>query len=126
MHAERAAARPARPAADKKAGSTGIRREDEPDEYWSSKGEREGKNPMSDPLAQIGVLAILFPFIFLAVGEAPAGRAAWLRRARLCCCSQRHAVQACTAWRHALHGSCRRQAPLLRCTAGGLQAAWLC
>lgn len=34
--------------------SKGIRREDEPEEYWSSKGEREGKNPLSDPLAQVG------------------------------------------------------------------------
>ncbi|PRW33955.1 hypothetical protein C2E21_7483 [Chlorella sorokiniana] len=50
--------------------SKGIRREDEPEEYWSSKGEREGKNPLSDPLAQIGILAILFPFIFLAIAIA--------------------------------------------------------
>ncbi|KAL4444590.1 hypothetical protein ABPG77_002407 [Micractinium sp. CCAP 211/92] len=48
----------------------GIRREDEPDEYWASKDEREGKSPFQDPLAQIGILAIFFPFIFLALAIA--------------------------------------------------------
>lgn len=38
-----------------------------PSRYWSSKMEREGKSPFSDPLAQIGILAILFPFFFLLV-----------------------------------------------------------
>ncbi|GLC42629.1 hypothetical protein PLESTB_001121300 [Pleodorina starrii] len=44
-----------------------ISREEEPEQYWSSKGEAEGANPMKDPLAIIGILAIFFPFIFLAV-----------------------------------------------------------
>lgn len=44
-----------------------ITREEEPDQYWSSVGEKEGANPMKDPLAIIGVVAILFPFLFLLV-----------------------------------------------------------
>lgn len=47
-----------------------LTRENEPDEYWSSKGEREGESPMKDPLAYIGLLAILFPFLFLGVAIA--------------------------------------------------------
>ncbi|KAG2454891.1 hypothetical protein HYH02_000722 [Chlamydomonas schloesseri] len=47
-----------------------ISREEEPEQYWSSKGEAEGANPMKDPLAIIGVLAIFFPFIFLAIAVA--------------------------------------------------------
>ncbi|KAG2498345.1 hypothetical protein HYH03_003604 [Edaphochlamys debaryana] len=58
------------------AGPTGkkdkkfISRDEEPDQYWSSKGEAAGENPMKDPLALIGVLAILFPFIFVLVAIA--------------------------------------------------------
>lgn len=44
----------ARPADNAGKQNKGIRREDEPEEYWSTKSEREGKNPMSDPLAQVG------------------------------------------------------------------------
>eukprot|EP00887_Chlorella_sp_A99_P007476 scaffold2.g7476.t1 len=44
-----------------------LKREEEPDEYWTSKGERAGSNPMKDPLAWIGLLAIFAPFIILAV-----------------------------------------------------------
>ena len=47
-----------------------ITREEEPDQYWLSKGEREGSNPMKDPLAIIGVLAILTPFIIIGVAVA--------------------------------------------------------
>lgn len=36
---------------DKSGG--GIRREDEPEEYWTSEAERAGKNPFQDPLAQM-------------------------------------------------------------------------
>jgi hypothetical protein len=38
--------------------------------YWTSAGERKGSNPLADPLAIIGILAIFFPFILLllAVG----------------------------------------------------------
>ena len=38
--------------------------------YWSSKGERAGANPLADPLAIIGILAIFFPFIFLLIAIA--------------------------------------------------------
>ncbi|EFJ48770.1 hypothetical protein VOLCADRAFT_104607 [Volvox carteri f. nagariensis] len=47
-----------------------ITREEEPEQYWSSKGEQDGANPLKDPLAIIGILAIFFPFIFLAVAVA--------------------------------------------------------
>lgn len=45
-----------------------LSREEEPEEYWVSKGEKDGANPMKDPLAAIGILAILFPFALLALG----------------------------------------------------------
>ncbi|GFR52267.1 hypothetical protein Agub_g14802 [Astrephomene gubernaculifera] len=47
-----------------------ITRDEEPEEYWSSKGERAGANPLQDPLAMIGILAIFFPFIFLGIAIA--------------------------------------------------------
>ncbi|PSC68056.1 hypothetical protein C2E20_8345 [Micractinium conductrix] len=55
---------------DSSTDKKGIRREDEPEEYWTSEAERAGKSPFQDPLAQIGILAILFPFIFLALAIA--------------------------------------------------------
>ena len=47
-----------------------ITREEEPEEYWMSKGEREGANPLTDPLALIGILALLAPFIILGIAVA--------------------------------------------------------
>ena len=47
-----------------------ITREEEPDQYWMSEGEREGRNPMADPLAIIGLVAILTPFIILGIAVA--------------------------------------------------------
>lgn len=44
-----------------------LTREQEPEEYWVSKGERQGENPLKDPLAIIGIISILFPFVFLLV-----------------------------------------------------------
>jgi len=44
-----------------------ITREEEPDEYWRSKGEREGANPLADPIAIIGLIAIFAPFVILGV-----------------------------------------------------------
>lgn len=38
--------------------------------YWSSKSERDGANPFKDPLAIIGIVAILFPFLFVLVAAA--------------------------------------------------------
>ncbi|GBF91047.1 hypothetical protein Rsub_03903 [Raphidocelis subcapitata] len=47
-----------------------LSRDEEPEEYWSSKGERSGNNPLSDPLAIIGIVSILFPFLLLLVAIA--------------------------------------------------------
>ncbi|KIZ03100.1 hypothetical protein MNEG_4862 [Monoraphidium neglectum] len=47
-----------------------ISREEEPEEYWSSKNEKEGLAVFTDPLAIIGVIAILFPFIFVLIAIA--------------------------------------------------------
>mmetsp|Transcript_4545 Transcript_4545/g.12430 ORF Transcript_4545/g.12430 Transcript_4545/m.12430 type:complete len:122 (-) Transcript_4545:872-1237(-) len=47
-----------------------LSREAEPDQYWSPPGERKGANPMKDPLAIIGVVAILFPFLILGIAIA--------------------------------------------------------
>lgn len=47
-----------------------LSRDEEPEEYWSSKGERAGSNPLSDPLAVIGILAIFFPFFLLLLAVA--------------------------------------------------------
>lgn len=48
----------------------GLKREDEPEEYWSSERERKGESPFKDPVAIIGILAILFPFILLLILSA--------------------------------------------------------
>ena len=47
-----------------------ITREEEPDEYWMSKGEREGANPWKDPITIIGLIAILAPFVILGIAVA--------------------------------------------------------
>jgi len=52
---------------DKKGG---LSRDDEPEEYWSSKSERAGANPFKDPVAIIGIVAILFPFLFVLIAIA--------------------------------------------------------
>ncbi|KAK9816461.1 hypothetical protein WJX72_000590 [[Myrmecia] bisecta] len=44
-----------------------ITRDDEPEEYWQTAAERKGENPIKDPLAIIGLLAILSPFLILGV-----------------------------------------------------------
>jgi hypothetical protein len=44
-----------------------LTRDEEPDQYWSSEGERKGANPFKDPLALIGIVSILFPFLFLLI-----------------------------------------------------------
>lgn len=40
-----------------------LTREAEPEEYWRSKSEVDGANPFKDPIAIIGVVAILLPFV---------------------------------------------------------------
>ena len=44
-----------------------MTRESEPEEAWGSKFEKDGVNPMKDPLAVIGLGAIFFPFILLGI-----------------------------------------------------------
>ena len=44
-----------------------ISREKEPEEYWQTKFEKPGANPLMDPLALIGIGSILFPFLLLVV-----------------------------------------------------------
>ncbi|GAX85638.1 hypothetical protein CEUSTIGMA_g13053.t1 [Chlamydomonas eustigma] len=52
---------------DKPKETEGISRETEPEQYWSSPSEKKGANPFKDPLAIIGILSILFPFVLLGV-----------------------------------------------------------
>ena len=39
-------------------------------EAWISKGEREGENPLKDPMAMFAIGGIMVPFIILAVAGA--------------------------------------------------------
>ncbi|KAL3689835.1 hypothetical protein R1sor_016144 [Riccia sorocarpa] len=47
-----------------------ITKEQEPEQYWQTADEREGKNPMATPLPYILILSVLSPFIILAVAFA--------------------------------------------------------
>lgn len=38
--------------------------------YWQSEAEKRGDSPFKDPLAIIGIVAILFPFIFVLIAIA--------------------------------------------------------
>merc|ERR1711924_349596 len=44
-----------------------LTRESEPDQYWMDANTKSGKSPLQDPLALIGIFAILSPFIILAI-----------------------------------------------------------
>ncbi|KAL8087970.1 uncharacterized protein LOC141698592 [Apium graveolens] len=44
-----------------------ITKEQEPEQYWQTAGEREGENPMSTPLPYIILLGMSTPFIILAI-----------------------------------------------------------
>jgi len=59
------------PPPEQKTNSTGsgggLTRDQEPDQYWSSPLDKPGANPMKDPVAIIGVVSILFPFIFVLI-----------------------------------------------------------
>jgi hypothetical protein len=46
-----------------------ILRENEK-EAWLSEAERDGENPLKDPMALIGIGGIMVPFIILAVASA--------------------------------------------------------
>ncbi|BFI28703.1 hypothetical protein MPTK2_2g22260 [Marchantia polymorpha subsp. ruderalis] len=47
-----------------------ITKEQEPEQYWQTADERDGKNPMASPLPYILILSILSPFLILAVAFA--------------------------------------------------------
>ncbi|CAO2812926.1 unnamed protein product [Amaranthus hypochondriacus] len=47
-----------------------ITREQEPEQYWQTAGEREGENPMSTPLPYILIFGMSTPFIILAIAFA--------------------------------------------------------
>ncbi|XP_012830152.1 PREDICTED: uncharacterized protein LOC105951291 [Erythranthe guttata] len=47
-----------------------ITKEQEPEQYWQTAGEREGENPMSTPLPYIIIFGMSTPFIILAIAFA--------------------------------------------------------
>ncbi|XP_042449762.1 uncharacterized protein LOC122034533 [Zingiber officinale] len=47
-----------------------ITREEEPDQYWQTAGEREGENPMRTPLPYIIIFGMSTPFVILAIAFA--------------------------------------------------------
>ncbi|KAK9084618.1 hypothetical protein Sjap_025029 [Stephania japonica] len=52
----------------KKAGKKKfITREEEPDQYWQTAGERKGENPMTTPLPYIIIFGMSTPFVILAI-----------------------------------------------------------
>ncbi|KAA8524868.1 hypothetical protein F0562_011291 [Nyssa sinensis] len=44
-----------------------ITRDEEPEQYWQSAGEREGENPMKTPLPYIIIFGMSTPFVILAI-----------------------------------------------------------
>ncbi|XP_044502170.1 uncharacterized protein LOC123223139 [Mangifera indica] len=47
-----------------------VTREEEPDQFWQTAGEREGENPMKTPLPYIIIFGMSTPFIILAIAFA--------------------------------------------------------
>ncbi|KAL0008828.1 hypothetical protein SO802_010330 [Lithocarpus litseifolius] len=47
-----------------------ITREEEPQQYWQTAGEREGENPMMTPLPYIIIFGMATPFVILAIAFA--------------------------------------------------------
>ncbi|KAK6919212.1 hypothetical protein RJ641_015116 [Dillenia turbinata] len=47
-----------------------ITREEEPQQYWQTAGEREGENPMKTPLPYIIIFGMSTPFVILAIAFA--------------------------------------------------------
>ena len=47
-----------------------ILRENEKEGAWLSEAEKEGQNPLKDPMALIGIGGITVPFIILLVANA--------------------------------------------------------
>ncbi|KAG8097561.1 hypothetical protein GUJ93_ZPchr0013g37637 [Zizania palustris] len=56
-----------KPAAGKKKF---ITREEEPEQYWQTAGERKGENPMMTPLPYIIIFGMSTPFVILAIAFA--------------------------------------------------------
>ncbi|XP_010907321.1 uncharacterized protein [Elaeis guineensis] len=54
----------------KRAGKKFITREEQPDQYWQTAGEREGENPMKTPLPYIIIFGWSTPFVILAIAFA--------------------------------------------------------
>ncbi|XP_047333649.1 uncharacterized protein LOC124937430 [Impatiens glandulifera] len=44
-----------------------ITKEEEPEQYWQSAGERAGENPMKTPLPYIIIFGMSTPFVILAI-----------------------------------------------------------
>ncbi|KAK4279094.1 hypothetical protein QN277_016849 [Acacia crassicarpa] len=56
---------------DKKGGKKKfITRDEEPQQYWQTAGEREGENPMKTPLPYIIIFGMSTPFVILAIAFA--------------------------------------------------------
>ncbi|XP_044985619.1 uncharacterized protein LOC123452939 [Hordeum vulgare subsp. vulgare] len=51
-------------------GKKFITREQEPEQYWQTAGERKGENPMMTPLPYIVIFGFSTPFIILAIAFA--------------------------------------------------------
>ncbi|XP_062215213.1 uncharacterized protein LOC133915862 [Phragmites australis] len=47
-----------------------ITREQEPEQYWQTAGERKGENPMMTPLPYIIIFGMSTPFVILAIAFA--------------------------------------------------------
>ncbi|XP_052178901.1 uncharacterized protein LOC127792452 [Diospyros lotus] len=47
-----------------------ITREEEPEQYWQTAGERAGENPMKTPLPYIIIFGMSTPFVILAIAFA--------------------------------------------------------
>ncbi|KAL1561010.1 hypothetical protein AAHA92_03763 [Salvia divinorum] len=47
-----------------------ITKEQEPEQYWQTAGEREGENPMKTPIPYIIIFGMSTPFVILAIAFA--------------------------------------------------------
>ncbi|KAL6975502.1 hypothetical protein U1Q18_024298 [Sarracenia purpurea var. burkii] len=47
-----------------------ITRDEEPEQYWQTAGERDGENPMKTPIPYIIIFGMSTPFVILAVAFA--------------------------------------------------------
>ncbi|XP_057464587.1 uncharacterized protein LOC130754392 [Actinidia eriantha] len=47
-----------------------ITRDEEPEQYWQTAGERKGENPMTTPIPYIIIFGMSTPFVILAIAFA--------------------------------------------------------